>query len=132
MFAAVPAALGSARRYAALLLLASPLAAAEPAQDVARGAAIYAQRCAFCHSLDRNGVGPRHRGVFGRRAGSVPGYAYSPALKHSELVWNEKNLNLWLQDPDRLVPGSKMDADVTDPTRRALLISYLKAVSAHN
>src|ERR1700722_6325775 len=42
--------------------------------DAVRGATIY-HDCMICHSLDKNGIGPRHRGVFGNKAASVPNYA---------------------------------------------------------
>ena len=74
------------RRAAAALLLASvfglafPVAAANLAGDPDRGEQLY-QACTDCHSLDKNDVGPRHRGVFGRKAGSLPDYSYSDALR---------------------------------------------------
>jgi hypothetical protein len=58
----------------------------ETAGDFARGMHLY-QACMGCHSLDENDVGPRHRGVVGRRAGTVAGYAYSGALCASGLTW---------------------------------------------
>ena len=41
------------------------------AGDAAHGQQIYESRCIACHSPDANRVGPMHRGVFGRKAGSV-------------------------------------------------------------
>lgn len=73
-----------------LLVLAILAAGPVLAGDGAHGQLLYAQRCSACHSLDANRVGPMHRGVFGRRAGSVSGYAYSPALQYATIVWNEK------------------------------------------
>ena len=75
--------------------------------DPKRGAQIY-QRCLACHSLEHNRSGPRHCGLLGRRAGSVPGFEYSPAMKRSKLVWNEKTLNRFLADPPKAVPGTTM------------------------
>ena len=72
---------------AALLVCGSPAPAAEG--DPAHGAEIY-QRCIACHSLDRNRSGPMHCGLFGRRAGSVPGYAYSQALG-----WDYQTFGYW-------------------------------------
>lgn len=95
-----------------------------PQGDPARGQTLY-QACMGCHSLDDNDVGPMHRGVVGRTAGSVQGYAYSPALKASGLVWDAANLDRWLTNPQRLVPGAKMYFSVSDPQSRADLIAYL-------
>lgn len=113
-------------------ILLSAAALAAPAGDVAdtqRGKALYRERCMACHSLAYNGVGPAHKGVFGRRAGTAPGYDYSPALKASGLVWTAQNLDKWLSNPEALVPGQKMGFSVPDAEERAELINYLKSVS---
>jgi cytochrome c len=93
--------------------------------DPGRGKALY-QACAACHSIDENDVGPKHRGVVGRRAGSVADYAYSPALKRSDLAWDEATLDRWLTNPSALVPGTKMFFKLDDPQARADVIAYLK------
>jgi len=97
------------------------------AADPQRGAQLYTARCGACHSIDDNGAGPRHRGVFGRRAGTQPGFEYSAALKASGLVWNAKTLDAWLEDPNALVPGNKMMVQLAaDPRDRADLIAWLR------
>ena len=93
--------------------------------DAAKGKALY-QACAACHSIDENDVGPKHRGVVGRHAGSVPDYNYSPALKRSGLTWDEVTLDRWLINPSALVPGTKMFFKIDDAQARADLIAYLK------
>jgi cytochrome c len=94
--------------------------------DPERGAQIY-QRCLACHSLEHNRSGPRHCGLFGRRAGTLPGYAYSQAMKKYGVIWNEESLNTYLENPLKIVPGTKMAyAGVKDPQERADLIAYLK------
>jgi cytochrome c len=93
--------------------------------DAAHGKALY-QGCAACHSIDDNDLGPRHRGVVGRKAGIVPDYNYSPALKSSGLTWTEANLDRWLTNPSVLVPGTKMFFKIDDPQSRADIIAYLK------
>jgi len=70
-------------------------------------------------------VGPRHRAVVGRAAGAVEGYAYSPALKQSGLVWDAANLDRWLTNPQALVPGAKMFFAMPNATDRADVIAYL-------
>jgi cytochrome c len=81
--------------------------------------------CMGCHSLDDNDVGPLHRGVVGRKAGSVPDYAYSAALKASGIVWDPASLDRWLTNPQKLVPGAKMFYSVPDAQNRADIIAYL-------
>jgi cytochrome c len=93
--------------------------------DAARGKTLY-QACAACHSIDENDVGPKHRGVVGRRAGSVADYAYSPALKRSDLAWDEATLDRWLTNPSALVPGTKMFFKLDDAQARADVIAYLR------
>lgn len=108
---------------AALLLAASAARAADG--DAARGEAIY-QRCLACHSLEHDRVGPRHCGLFGRKAGSVAGYAYSPAMKKYGVTWNEETLDRFLENPLKIVPGTKMGyAGIKDPQERVDLIAYL-------
>ena len=95
------------------------------AGDVAHGAKVY-QDCMICHSLDKNEIGPRHRNVFGSKAGSVQDYDYSAALKTSNVTWNETTLDRWLTDPQTFVPGTKMFFSVEDAQDRADVIAYLK------
>ena len=98
---------------------------ASAAGDAARGEALY-QGCEDCHSIDKNEVGPMHRGVVGRVAGMVPGYHYSPALKASGIVWSEDNIDKWLTNPQAFVPGTKMFFKVNDAQVRADIIAFLK------
>ncbi len=105
-------------------------AAAQAAGDADRGRTLYQARCTACHSLDYNGVGPAHRGVYGRAAGTAPGYAYSPALKSARLTWNDETLDRWLADPEKVAPGQRMGVNVPDAQDRADLIAYLKQNAA--
>jgi cytochrome c len=111
------------------LLLAAAVAAllstARAEGDATNGKALYAARCSACHSLEFNGVGPTHKELIGRRAGTAPGYAYSSALKNSSVVWDEANLSKWLTDPEKFIPGQKMFVSVPDAKERADLIAYL-------
>lgn len=93
--------------------------------DPARGKSLY-QGCEACHSIDENDVGPKHRGVVGRKAGSIQDYAYSPALNGSGLTWDEATLDRWLTNPSALVPGTKMFFKIDDAQSRADLIAYLR------
>ena len=100
--------------------------AAATAGDAARGARLYEARCGGCHSVEAHRVGPSHRGVFGRRAGSAAGYAYSPALAASRIVWTAATLDAWLADPERTIPGQAMGYRVEQAGDRADLIAHLR------
>ena len=93
--------------------------------DASHGEALY-ESCQDCHSLDKNDVGPRHRGVFGRKAASLPDYDYSDALKSANITWNEETLDKWLTDPQAVAPGAKMFFHLENPQDRADVIAYLK------
>ena len=75
---------------AVVLLPLNLVAHAQGLGDAQRGAQVFAQ-CKICHSLEagKNMVGPSLRGLIGRKAGSVPGYAYSPAMKNANVTWND-------------------------------------------
>ena len=96
--------------------------------DSAHGKALY-QGCQACHAVDENDIGPRHRGVVGRRAASIEDYSYSPALKNSGLTWDETTLDRWLSNPSALVPGTKMFFKIDDAQTRADIIAYLKELN---
>lgn len=115
----------------ACLFMAAALisGAAASSSDVAPGARLWQARCSTCHALDANRVGPLHRGVYGRHAGQAPGYAYSPALKAAEIVWNDATLDRWLQGPQKMVPGTRMVLMVPNADDRAAIIAYLKTQS---
>jgi cytochrome c len=113
----------------AIVCIALSLAAATAAAgDAQRGARLYEARCGGCHSVDEHRVGPKHRGVFGRRAGGAPGFEYSSALARSALVWNEATLERWLADPEATIPGQAMGYRVEDAHDRADLIAYLRGL----
>ncbi len=97
------------------------------AGDAKRGEAVYS-RCLACHEIAYDRTGPRHCGLIGRKAGSVPGFAYSDAMKHSGITWTVKTLDRFIADPLKTVPGTAMGYDgVKDPKERADLIAYLVA-----
>ena len=119
------------RRSFAFLAAALLCPAAAPtafAADAAHGEEIYNSRCIACHSPDANRVGPKHRGVLGRAAGTVPDFNYSKAVKRSGVVWGEETLDKWLTNPQAFIPGQRMNFRVADPVDRADLIAYLKSL----
>lgn len=109
---------------------AGSAAADTPAEDAyARGARVY-ERCAACHALERDRTGPRHCGLIGRRAGSVPGFPYSPAMRRAGFVWDERTLDRFLRSPFTAVPGTSMGYDgVKDDAERQDLIVFLREVN---
>jgi len=87
--------------------------------------------CRECHSFDKgdNRLGPTLYGVVGRKAGTVPGFAYSDSLKSSGITWNEKILDQWIANPNAVVPGNNMGvifSGLSDAGERAKIIAFLK------
>jgi cytochrome c len=102
-------------------------APAMPEGDAMRGAEVYEASCTGCHSLDANRVGPAHRGVVGRIAGTAPMFNYSLALKATGLTWTPENINTWLINPQAFVKGVRMGFRLSDAQKRADVIAYLAA-----
>lgn len=106
-------------------------------EDMSLGERQFARKCSVCHTLTRDGgnrAGPTLFGVFGRKAGSLPGYTYSPALRDSDIVWNEETIGrLFDHGPQHVTPGSKMPLQqIDDEEKRDALVSYLKAATARD
>ena len=97
--------------------------------DPTRGEELFQKRCGACHSLDREKEGPRLRGVFGRKAGTVPTFNYSNALKSAKVSWNADSLNQWLADTDRFIPDNDMNMSFKNLNERADIIAYLRQLS---
>jgi cytochrome c len=108
------------------LVCASPGAAGAGSLD---GKDVFAKRCSGCHGTDASKEGPRLRGVIGRRAGTVPGFQYSDALRNSGIVWNEGLVNKWLESTEGLVKDNDMEFHVSNPDERAAVIGYLKSLT---
>ncbi|HQZ46075.1 MAG TPA: c-type cytochrome [Usitatibacteraceae bacterium] len=112
---------------AAAIAIGAPAAMAAPAGNAVRGEALY-ERCFACHSLETDRAGPRHCGLLGRRAGSVPGFDYSPAMRAAGIVWSAETLDRFLAAPTAVVPGTSMGyAGIASAQERADLIAYLRA-----
>jgi cytochrome c len=124
--ATASAALGAVAVIAAIA--ATDQAIASPPSE-ARGKLLFL-RCASCHDISASvsaKTGPNLAGVFNRRAGSLTGYAYSPAMKGQTFNWDEAHLNRWLTRPTDVVPGTAMAfAGIPSATDRAALIAYLR------
>jgi cytochrome c len=122
-----------------VIALICPLSLAQAETgDVAEGEAVFRNRCAECHELPGHiPAGPENRdrgptlvGLWGRQAGSVPGYAYSPAMLASGLVWDEATLSAYLVKPKTVVPQNRMAfTGLKRPGELEDLIAYLRAVT---
>ncbi len=98
------------------------------AQDATRGQKLF-EECHACHALERGaqGIGPDLHGVFGRRAGTLEDFRYSPALKRSGITWTPQSLEGYIADPQKVVPANRMPyAGMPEARDRADLIVYLQ------
>jgi cytochrome c len=126
------------RREIFLPLLAiamlSTAARADNTLDRARivaGEELFKHACMTCHSPDpaKNAFGPSLIGVIGRRAGSVPRFAYSDAVKNSGVVWTEESLRAWMSDNEALIPGTRMrHVSIKDPAEQDFLLAYIRSL----
>jgi cytochrome c len=109
------------------LVVALAAMATSAAAAPSPGQALFEQRCTVCHSVQpaAGKMGPPLAGVAGRKAGSAPGYAYSAALKASNITWSPDALDTFLKSPGKMVPGTKMLIGAPDATQRAALVQYL-------
>src|SRR6266540_3426345 len=110
--------------FAAVALLSPALAEQD---DTSRGQQDF-RACAPCHSLEpnRNMSGPSLAGLWDRKAGSLPSFErYSDALKSSGIIWDDRSLDAWLADPDRMLPDNEMPFNgIKDPQHRADLLAF--------
>ena len=112
-----------------LAILAIASATTVSAAPAARGRLLFL-KCASCHDISQASspkIGPNLYGVFGRKAGILPDYNYSDAMKSQAFSWNEETLDRWLKEPSALVPGSAMAfAGIDEKSDREALIAYLR------
>ncbi|MEO9130024.1 MAG: c-type cytochrome [Sphingomonas sp.] len=105
--------------------------AATPAGDAMKGKVVFA-RCAICHDVKAgiNKLGPSLHAVFGHKAGTVAGFAYSPAMKSAKTTWSATTLDSYVTSPAKMIPGNKMAfAGLAAPADRANLIAYLQGAT---
>ncbi len=109
----------------------SGTAAVEATETAAAPPAGFAQ-CRTCHTVEkdgRDGIGPNLWGVVGKSAGQKAGFAYSPAMKSSGLTWDNATLDIYLKEPMKTVPGTKMAyAGLRNDAQRAEVIAYLDSL----
>ena len=87
----------------------STLSVSEDA-EVTSGQLVFNNVCRTCHSIREgdNRLGPHMRGIVGRKAGSLPNYSYSSAMRGANFVWDDENLERFIANPDETVPGNNM------------------------
>jgi cytochrome c len=116
----------------AFLLSSAAIAqAALPADDPAKGATLFASNCAACHSAAKGGgdlQGPNLYSVYGRKAGSEPGFAYSDGFKNANFSWDDAHLDKWLTKPTSVISTTYMMYAQPNAQIRADIIAYLKSL----
>jgi len=116
---------------ATVALVAWRLRHREPPDRVAEGHALFTQRCALCHAVGiESAQGPGLGGVVGRKAGTLGGFGYTPALRRSGLTWTDGSLDQFLAMPSSVVPGTTMPMAVPDAKERRALVLYLSTLRA--
>lgn len=115
----------------ALLTLAALAFGGTHQAAAADGQDVFADNCAVCHSAEAgtNKLGPSLFGIVGRKAGSVDGYTYAPAMKNAGLTWDRATLDKYITDPQAVVPGTKMlFPGVKSADDRKAVIDYLASL----
>jgi len=114
-------------------LVLSTFSASEDA-DVTSGQLVFNNACRTCHSIREgdNRLGPHMRGIIGRKAGSLPNYSYSSAMRGANFIWDEENLERFMANPDEIVPGNTMKpyGGLASAESRVELIAFLKTLAA--
>jgi len=98
---------------------------------VAAGYAAFQHRCIACHSMNasKNSFGPSLFGVIGRKAGSLPRFAYSEAMKNADFVWDDNYLRDWINDNESFLPGTRMrHVSITDITEQDFILAFIKSL----
>ncbi len=101
--------------------------------DVSKGEKVFMRKCSSCHEHEKTGEnwkGPRLWNVFGRTAGTEPGFTYSEAMKNSGHIWDLATINYYLTRTDRAVPGLAMNfRGIKSEKTRARLIAFLRTLN---
>jgi cytochrome c len=114
--------------FSITLLAGFAACGAAQAADAAHGQKIFAE-CAACHSAAKgpSGVGPSLYGVFGRKAGTLDDFRFSPAMKRANIVWSRETLESYIADPQKAIPTNRMPfGGIPDAQNRADLLDYME------
>ena len=119
-------------RSALLILLSISTVPQEPARaDAASGQLLFNNACRTCHTMKEgdNRLGPNLHNIIGRKAGSLPNYGYSSAMKGADFVWDKEKLDSFIAKPDEVVPGNNMKpyGGLTSAEDRAKVIEFLES-----
>lgn len=109
--------------------------AAAHADDLDAGYRQFLTSCGTCHTVERGGgsrQGPNLFGAYGRKAGTLPGFQYSPVLKDGGWVWDETTLDVWITNAQVAHPGTFMNYRQPNAEKRRRVIDYLKSLSNAN
>ena len=109
------------------IIAAFVISARAQAMDDPKNGKVIFRQCSICHSMNLNG--PSLAGVFGRKAGTAIGFNYSRAMRESGITWNENNLEQYIENPQKMFPGSfKTFGGIKDIESRNSLIAYIKSL----
>jgi cytochrome c len=112
-----------------LVFIATPAALRAQECDMTVGTRIWS-KCSACHSLESKTQGaaaPSLKGIFGRPAGRMPGFSYSPALKNAKFVWDESSFDDFLANPQGKIPGTAMAfSGLRNPDDRKAIACYIR------
>lgn len=109
-------------------------AASPPDAVAAAGQLVFNNACRTCHTTKEsdNRLGPHLYKIVGRKAGALPNYGYSSAMKNADFVWDETRLNRFIANPDDVVPGNKMKpyGGLASADDRAKVIAFLRSLAS--
>jgi len=120
-----------------LILLSSSSVSQElgrQGSDAASGEVIFNNACRTCHTTREgdNRLGPHLHKIIGRKAGSLPNYGYSSAMKGADFVWDKEKLARFIANPDEMVPGNSMKpyGGLSSADNRAKVIAFLQSLTS--
>jgi cytochrome c len=118
-----------------VFLIASSTAweSARQGADVEAGRQLFNNTCRTCHSIQDadNRLGPHLHAIIGRKAGALPNYGYSSALKEAGFTWDDETLDRFIANPEEMMPGNSMKpyGGMASTDSRAEVIAFLRSLS---